>query len=233
MGRLDDILKGKRAVKRTRYPLVNVPSALTTPSEELTEARRADIAAAHATAETYPTHHELGLIVLLPGEYATVLERALAFAKERGEDKPDPDTSPLYNLGMQIYTIASASVDPDDPFKPNGEPNYYAGSSVEEAAKNIQECPHFSRDTLAFLSQQHERWCEHVNPQASKVDYLDVIEGAAKSEDFLEHIRPGIVFSCFHFLAERYLNSPEAKSLGIGPSTESTPDESKTSDGEA
>jgi len=206
MGRLDDILQGTRAIKRVRFPLVNVPCELTEPAPELIEARAHDIAAAHRPAETYPTHDTIGLRVLLPGEYATVLERALAFAREHGDENPNVDESPIYNLGKQIATIAMGGVDPDCPRNPDGSDRLYGGASFEAAFQAIQKSPHFTRDTLAFLSQHWETWCEHVNPQASNADYQMIVEEGAKNADFLGLLRPGVLLICMHTMAAELLS---------------------------
>ena len=220
MGRLQDIVVGTRAIKRVDYPLVNCPSVLTEPAAELQQARAADIAAANATAETYPTHDTVGMRVLLPGEFATVLERTLAFCKARGEEKPDPDTSPIYNLGMQIYTLAAACVDPDSPRKPDGTDNLYFGDSIDDAAAKIQSCEHMTRDTLTYLSQIWEDWCEHCNPQASKVDYWSILEGTAADADFLHFVKPGTLFNFLRISSVALVSLPEAKLLFGSFSTE-------------
>ena len=225
MARLQDLIHGTRAIKRIGFPLVNVPSPLAEQAAELKTARSADIAAAKATAETYPTHAEVGMRVLLPGEFAVVLELALAFAKARGEDKPDPDTSPIYNLGMQIYTLAAATVDPDEPRNADGSDRLFFGANVEAAAKNIQSCEHLTRDVLSYLAQQWELWSDQCNPQVSKIGesgVLAIAEKAVADADFLALLRPGLLFSCFRTLAAEVVSLRQSKSQGGLSSTTSS-----------
>jgi hypothetical protein len=224
MGRLSDIIAGTRAIKRVPFPLVNVPSNLTEPAAELTEARAADIAAAKSTAETYPTHDTVGMRVLLPGEYATVLELTLAFAKAKGEEKPNVDESPIYNLGKQIYVLAASCVDPDCPRNPDGSDRLYFGANIQDAAEKIQSCVHMTRDTLTYLSEQWEQWCEHCNPQAARVDFVTMLEGAGGTdhERFLQNLRPGILLSFIHALAAQFLSLLQAKSNTSSPSATNT-----------
>jgi hypothetical protein len=231
MSRLQDIVSGTRAIKRVKFPLVNCPSALTEPATELTEARAADIAAAKSTAETYPTHDTVGMRVLLPGEYATVLELTLAFAKAKGEENPNVDESPIYNLGKQIYVLAASCVDPDCPRNPDGSDRLYFGSGIEDAAEKIQSCVHMTRDTLAYLSEQWEQWCEHCNPQAAKIDFATMLQGSASEdwERFLSSIRPGLLLSFIHTMAAQLWKLLEAKSSIISISTPNSKPNAKSS----
>jgi hypothetical protein len=228
MARLQDIQQGTRAIKRVTFPLVNCPSDLVEPSPELQQAREADIASAHATAATYPTHDTIGLRVLLPGEYAAVLERALAFSRDHGDPNPNVDESPIYNLGKQIGIVAASGVDPDCPRNPDGSDRLYGGDTFEAAFKAIETSVHFNRDTLAFLCQHWESWCEHVNPQASHVDYDTIVKEGAKSADFLHLLRAGIVLNCMHSMAAELVILRELKLPSTSPSSKSTKSASKT-----
>jgi hypothetical protein len=137
-------MKGTRAIKRVTCPVVNVSAEA-----------KAD------STEVLPSF-ECGTRVLSVSEQEDVYAKALERTKRLGgEERED---SALYNLSLQLYTIAASYVDPDsDP----AHPVLYFGDTVEKSAENILKSELLSRDSMAFLAECHEVWQDMCNPQRS------------------------------------------------------------------
>lgn len=166
MARLKDFQAGTRAIKRVLFPLVNVPCSLLPDIPELAEQRAKDAALPGSAPGEVPAP-EIGLRVLLPEEQSLVYDKALAFSKARGGDKAD-NTDPNYNLGVSVYTLALAGVDPDsDPRNPH--PFFGERDDVESGARAILSTPHLTRDGIIYLAEAQELWQSMCSPQALRI----------------------------------------------------------------
>jgi hypothetical protein len=196
MSRFSDMQKGTRAIKRVTCPVVNVSiDAKMDPTEA-------------------PSQFECGVRVLSVQEQEDVYEKALARTKRLGgEEGPE---SNLYNLSLQLYTIAAAYVDPDsDP----GAAKLYFGDTIEQAAEAVLKSELLSRDSLAYLAEVQELWQDQCNPQTapSKAEMLRCIEETAKNATFPLSLRPGARLTLQHTTAVLLM------SLLNGKSTDSPP----------
>lgn len=208
MGKLSDIMKGTRAIKRVALPLVNVPSHFSPDVPELKAQQAADQAAYCEPGEpAIPNEVMVGLRVLTLEELATIYQKAGEFAQGRGVKEPN-DSDPIYNLGIGIYTCAIACVDPDSDVR-DPDPFFGKRGDIESAALEILSSVHVGRDGIAYLSQAHEQWQELNNPQANKIhpaQFEEVVKGLAdKNIDeamrtFLA-LRPGMQFRSACFMA--------------------------------
>lgn len=192
-----NILKGTRAIKRVTCPVVNVSANATADSPEA------------------PLQFECGVRVLTGAEHEDVYAKALARTKRLGGE--DRDDSHLYNLSLQVYTIASAYVDPDsDP----ESPKLYFGDNIEDAAEKILKSELLSRDTLAYLAEVQESWQEQCNPQTapSRDEMLRCIEEGAKDASFFLLLRPGARQICMLTMAQMLVDLLKDKSSASSPS---------------
>jgi len=213
MARFNEISKGTRAIKRVTCPIVNAQA-------------RANDASAQATADTSdaPPHFECGVRVLRVDEIEEVYQKALARTKRLGGE--ESDTSALYNLSLQLYTIAAAYVDPDsDP----AAAKLYFGETVDDAVENILKSELLSRDTLAYLAEVQEKHQDSCNPQSDpkREEMWRCIEEGAKNADFFLWLRPSTRIFCLHTMANMLLNSQSPKSSDSLPSGSSGIDEQK------
>jgi hypothetical protein len=221
--KLRDLMRGTRAVHALELPLVNVPNPGAEESPELTEARARDASAFGTTVDQMPTTARVGLRVLLPGETAEVYSAARQFAIDKGNPTPTED-DPNYNLGVQVQTLARAAIDPDsDPAKPKlwaGD-----GDTVESAVADLLDNPHVNRDSLTFLCDHWEWWCDRVNPQIKNLNDQQMLallgELVVNPDAFLSY-RPGVQRSLVPFMAALALSSLLPKSESGGGSTVNT-----------
>lgn len=208
MSRFSDIQKGVRAIQRVVCPVVNVS------------------ANAKADSPNAPSQFECGVRVLLVEEQEAIYEKALARTKRLGgEEKED---SPLYNLSLQLYTVATAYVDPDsDP----AAPKLYFGNTVDEAVEVISKSELLSRDSLAYLAEHQEVWQDRCNPQAGpkQDEMLRYIEEAAKDASFLLYLRPGYRLTLLATMARMLLDSQVVKSQSTPVSSDDSTSNSKPS----
>lgn len=215
MGRLSDIAKGTRAIKKVALHLVNVPNFLTPDVPELVAQRESDKASAELNGEpAIPDEVTVGLRILTLQELTTVYEKAGAFARERGVKEPN-EADPIYNLGVSIYICAIACVDPDSDVK-NPEPFFGTRGDIESAALELLDSVHIGRDGIAYLAEQHEAWQDICNPRANKVPpsvLYDLVVSAADDDPdvalktFLG-LRPGMQFRSWRFMANLFKNLP-------------------------
>lgn len=239
MARLKDFTAGTRAVKRVRFPLVNVPCSLLPDIPELAEQRAKDASSSPSDAPGKVPEPEIGLRVLLPEEQALAYEKALAFAKRRGSDKADTQ-DPNYNLGLSVYTLALAAVDPDsDPRNP--VPFFGEPGDVESAAHAILSTPHLTRDGIIYLAEAQELWQSMCSPQALRIGahkMWEMVGEVAASNDVSPFLllQPAMRWSFVRFMAIQLVSLATQKSSPGQDSPESrSPGESEpaTSSGAA
>ena len=220
--KLKDIQQGTRAIRIVSLPLVNVRCELLPDLPELAEQRAKDATDRGADVSAKQPEVKVGLRVLLGDEYATILERAVAFATARGSKDPRPGDA-LYDYGEIIHRVALAAVDPDsDPKAP--EPFF---ASVEE----ILTSPHLGRDGIMLLAEQQETWQDLCSPQALSLnpgEMLDLIgkAAAASTPDFFERLRPGMRWILLRTMAALLSNS-QTDSLLPGSTTEAAGESTK------
>ena len=206
MSRFSDILKGTRAIKRVVCPVVNVTANAT------------------AGASEVPSQFECGVRVLSVEEQEVVYEKALVRTKRLGgEERED---SALYNLSLQIYTIAAAYVDPDsDP----ASAKLYFGDTIDAAAECISKSELLSRDTLAYLAEVQEVWQDWCNPQTNpkQNEMLKYVEEVAKDASSFLYLRPGAQVMLASTICKLYLASQKDSSEHISFSEPSTTEDSK------
>jgi hypothetical protein len=208
MGKLANIMKGHRAIKKVALPLVNRPSFINPDVPELAMQRESDKELAVANGEPAITDEvTVGLRVLTLAELATVYQKAGDFARERGVKEPN-EADPIYDLGLKIYTCAIACVDHESDVK-DPEPFFGKRGDLESAARELLESVHIGRDGIAYLAEQHEVWQDTCNPQANKVPlskFYELIAGFADDDSdtalktFLA-CRPGMLFRLLRFMA--------------------------------
>lgn len=223
MGRLKDVLVGTRAIKRVPLPLVNVPSSASPDQPELAAQRQADREAwlADAPPGSDPgafdvSTVEVGLRVLTGGEHSLILQKSAEFAKARGGTGEFND--PQHGLGMQVYTLALACVDPNsDPRSPTpffGEPG---GGHLESAVEEILGSPLLGRDGIVYLHEAQELWQDMCSPQSHRVSteaLVEIMRQAATDGDargFLA-LRPGTRWDCFRSISVLHVSSLMPKS---------------------
>ncbi len=228
--KLQDVVAGTRAIKRVRMPLINCPGELQVDQPELKEQRKAD----QGETTAGQPYVEVGLRAMTGEEYADVLSRAHSFSLSRGIEKPD-ETSPIYNLGVAVYTCAVACVDPDsDPRKPQ---RFFGTGTVESAADELLKSPHVGRDVITYLHEQQEAWQDQVNPQALKLDLVQMwklVGEVADSAGPLLNMRPGMRAIFTTFTARLAVNSPEYRSYFglLSPDIEESSTSGSVQDGE-
>jgi len=222
MAKASQLLKGKRAVHRVRFPLVNFGCSLLPDVPDLAEQRKADEAAwqAEHPDEVAVESPEVGLRILTGFETAEVLEQARAFAKARGVEDPRPGDGE-YQLGLWVYTLLLSCVDPDTANGP-GDPEPFFDS-----AEQILNSTDLGRDGICYLAEQQELWQDQCSPQALTLTEEQLWEHIAelKGPDglrFFGQLRPGMRLTLVTFLASRLL------SLQIFKSELSCLDESNT-----
>jgi hypothetical protein len=185
MSRFSNILKGNRAIKRVVCPIVNGSVDAKTDSTEAL------------------TQFVCGTRVLSVAEQETVYEKALERTKRLGgEERED---SALYNLSLQLYTIAASYVDPDsDPARPA----LYFGDTIDDAAEKIAKSELLSRDVLAYLAEVHEVWQDQLNPQSSpkQSEMLQYIEAIAKDASYFLLLGPAHRITLANTICNLYLN---------------------------
>jgi len=209
MGKLSDLAKGYRAIKKVALPLVNVPSSYSEEVPELVAQRESDNALATANGEpAIPDVVTVGLRILTLNELATVYQKAGDFARERGVKEPN-EADPIYNLGVSVYTCASACVDPDSDVK-NPEPFFGTRGDLESAALELLNSVHIGRDGIAYLAEQQEAWQDSCNPQANKVSpakFYEIVVGMSDDnpdeslKTFLG-LRPGMRLNSMRIMAK-------------------------------
>jgi hypothetical protein len=222
MGKLSDISKGTRAIKRIALPLVNVPCFINPDVPELAAQRENDAATATMNGEpAIPDEVMVGLRILTLNELTTVYEKAGNFARERGVKEPN-EADPIYNLGVSIYICAMACVDPDSDVK-NPEPFFGTRGDLESAARELLDSVHIGRDGIAYLAEAHEAWQDICNPRANRIApnvfYDTVVAMADDNPDkalatFLA-LRPGMLLASFRTMGRLLLTLlPEKSSYG-------------------
>lgn len=223
MGKLSQIAKGNRAIKKVALPLVNVPNFLNPDVPELAAQRESDRAAAIEKGEpAIPDEVMVGLRVLTQEELTTVYEKAGDFARKRGVKEPN-ETDPIYNIGLSVYTCVVACVDPDsDPRDP--EPFFGARADLESGALELLASPHIGRDGIAYLQETQEAWQDMCNPRANKVPpsvfYDSIVSLADKDPDvalrtFLGY-RPAMHFRLLRTMAGLLVSlQPDKYSSGV------------------
>ena len=233
MGRLKDVLVGTRAIKRVPLPLVNVPSSASPDQPELSAQRQADREAWQADAPPGSdpgafdvSTVEVGLRVLTGAEHSLVLQKAVQFAKDRGGT--GEFTDPQHGLGMQVYTLAIACVDPDsdprDPVPFFGEPG---AEQIESAVREILASPMLGRDGIVYLHEAQELWQDMCSPQSHRVSterFVEIMRQAATDGDargFLA-LRPGTRWDCFRSISVLHVSSLTHKLPSGVPSQESS-----------
>jgi hypothetical protein len=168
------------------------------------------------------TQFVCGTRVLSVAEQETVYEKALERTKRLGgEERED---SALYNLSLQLYTIAASYVDPDsDPARPL----LYFGDNIEDAAEKIAKSELLSRDTLAYLAEVHEVWQDQLNPQSApkQSEMLQYIEAIAKDASYFLYLAPAARITLANTICNLYLNLLKDKSTSGQPSNESSTNE--------
>lgn len=233
MGRLKDIAEGTRAIKRITVRLCNMPCALLPDIPELAAQREQDRAAWQAAQAAQPgaappiapdQSVEIGLRVLSGEENGLVLQKAADYATRKGAKKCD-ESDPVYNFAVSVYTCAIACVDPDSDPK---NPARFFGEEIDGAAEALLKSPHFGRDGIIYLSEQHEVWQDANNPQALKLDIArmwQLVGEVAASPDagpFL-NLRPGLRQSFVRFMAALLTSLLSDKSLfGLLSGTDGT-----------
>lgn len=233
-----DYTIGHRAIKRVPLPLVNVPGLASPDQPELAAQRDADRATAAASKPPGSTsgasavsEATVGLRALTGTESALALRLAGKYSRDNGGTGLVDD--PHHVIGLQVYTLAIACVDPDsNPENPT--PFFGERNDIESAAREILESPHIGRDGIAYLMDHQEMWQAACSPQTKGVSpekMLELAMEAAKEDDprgFLA-LGPATRWSCFRFMAALWLSSTSEKSstgqlstLSATPSTSST-----------
>jgi hypothetical protein len=192
------LLKGKRAVHKVRFPICNFRCPILPDLPELAEQREIDRAAwreSHSGEEPREDEVEVGLMALSGLENGEILRNARAFAADRGVEDPR-EGDPIYGLGIMVHTLAVACVDPD-----NQDELFFDGG-VEQ----ILESEHLGRDGIIYLFEQQEQWQDLVSPQAHRIDALAFEQMVSElagpdSYGFFCQLRPGLRWSCMHSMA--------------------------------
>lgn len=151
---------------------------------------------------------------------ATVLERALAFAKSRGVGEVNAKPGePIYELGYEVATIALALIDPDEP---EGTSPYFDGGEA-------QVLQHLDRDRIALLYERHQAFQDTVSPRPRSLDqaefFAKLLEIAASEEGDdgpFASLRPALLKSFARTLAKQHLISLGLKSNSGSPSETAT-----------
>lgn len=223
-----DIAKGRRAVKRVRLPLVNLPWQELPDWPELSEQRAKDLAAWEAerdqgNAPPLPPNAEtwVGLRVLRGDEW----DQVIAHAESKGAEG-----SERYEFAKAVATIFWGCVDPDakDPTLP--EARFF--QSIEE----ITSSDHLGRDGILWLCQVQEYWQDANDQALLKLSVEDVwakvVEVATSKEpDPLFRLKPGLQWIYMRTMANLLLSSPMGKSISGSESETSgseTPSESES-----
>lgn len=204
------LLNGFRAIKVIELPLTTQPHGIQTDTPEQVAARNGE----------EPVKVMVGIRALTPGERESVLAAAYARAVSKGASG-EVEASAAYAHAMSIYVTAAACIDPDSD---HTKPLLFFGDTLEQAAETIRSSPLMTDDIVLYLREQQESWQDRIHPQALTVkdsDLYELAEKAAKSADFLEFLRPGMLVQFTHTLAGLLMSSLAESSGSI---TTSTPD---------
>lgn len=109
--------------------------------------------------------------VLGPDEEALVLEKARAFARERGVESP-VDGDPLYDYGVWIHTCALGCVDSESP---NDAPRPFF-QSVQE----ILASKRLTRSHIAYLHEMQSIWQDENSPYQRNLADADLVDRLEK-----------------------------------------------------
>lgn len=189
--KFSQIKKGTRQVKTVPLPVLLDPSQ---PREEV----------------------QVGLRCLSGSDSTEVLESTAEFARERGSKNPQAG-DPLYELGLRVYTLLFACVDPDNP-DPESEGARFFSSVDEILEKGQGGSPILGRDGISYLFEAQEAWQDHCAPQISKLSEEEAwqkIKEVAASEDPLvfANMQPALQWNLARFMAERLLIFQRSKSV--------------------
>jgi hypothetical protein len=214
------LLKGKRAVHKVRFPICNFRCPILPDLPELAEQREADRKAwqaEHGGEEPLREDEiEVGLRVLTGLELGEILREARADAIKAGVEDPKEGNT-IYDLAVQVHTLAAACVDPDAPEEP-----FFDGG-----VQQIRESEHLGRDGIMYLAEQQETWQDLCSPQALRLDGAELhsmIEELAGPESFsfFCQLRPGMRWTLLHSMASLLLISQTDKSNSSLPSEPSS-----------
>jgi hypothetical protein len=159
------VLKGKRAARRVRFPLISFRSEIRDTPPELAAQHEANVAewkAAHPGEEPV-LDPEVGLRWMTPGEEAQVLTGAYEFAVSRGLKEPKPGDD-LYEYGRALHTVAIACVDVDTLNGP-GDPEPFFDGGVPQILADKQ----IGKDVIIYLADEQQTWQEECATQAYKL----------------------------------------------------------------
>lgn len=217
------VLSGKRAVHRVRFPFSCFGASLLPDAPEFAERKKAEREAwaAEHPGEAEPEPVWVGFRLLTGLEAGAILEGAREYAKGRGIEDPKPGNE-LYELGKAIHTLAVACVDADAPDEP-----FFDGG-----VQQIQASPELGRDGILALAEQHEAYQDACNAELLKLSPEEV--WAAVKElagpnglPFCERLRPGLRATLLRSMAVLLLDFWTAK-FTPGGAAEASTSEPKT-----
>jgi hypothetical protein len=192
------LLKGKRAVHKVRFPICNFRAPILPDLPELAEQRakdRGEWLQQHEGEQPPGDDAEVGLRVLTAAELREILTNALADAKQAGVEDPKSG-DPIYDQAVMVHTLSVACVDPDNPDEP-----FFDGGVPQ-----ILESPHLGRDGISYLYEQQESWQDICSPRIIRVDdaeFQAIVEEIAGPDGFgfFYQLRPAMQWTCTHFMA--------------------------------
>lgn len=129
--------------------------------------RATKVAVVPLRGEPEPTEIRCLVRPLNGTEEAGAMEAAIAFAKSRGADDPQPGDQ-LYEFGLWVHTVVVGCHDESDPAVP-----YF------DSAEQVLE--HLDRDRIALLFELQQTWQDecsprlsHLSPEAFKQSILEI-----------------------------------------------------------
>lgn len=145
---------------------------------------------------------ELHVRALRDDEYADVLERALAFAREKGLEEPE-DGDPIYERGKMVHTLAIACLDKDSP---DSKPETYF-----DTWKQVHTSEIMTPEVVGYLYFQQQMVQEEASPLIkglSPEEFLAAVLKTAQGDiSFFVNSRPGVLWTFTRTLASQLLAS--------------------------
>jgi len=205
------LLRGRRAVRRVKFPVCNAGHLSGRQPPELAQAQQE----AGVLAQEAP---DVGIRAMTGLEWAEVLRQAADFATSRGGKAEDADER--YQLGKMVHALALGCVDPDDP---------QHGLFFDGGVQQILESVDLGRDGIAYLYEQLELWQDETHPQQltlTPAEMSDAIVELAGAEDssqrFFASMRAGARWACTRVLASTLQSFLTSSSTTIGSSPETS-----------
>lgn len=155
----------------------------------------------------------LDIRVLRDDEYTDVLERALAFAKKRGLEKPE-DGDAIYERGKMLHTLVLACIDWESP-KEAPEPYFNGGW------EQIHTSEAMTPEVVGYLFLQQQLYQDEISPLLGSLSQAELLAASIKTAggdmSFFVNSRPGVQWSFLRFLASQLIASLARSSPSTPP----------------